>query len=88
MVQQLISRFSMKSPYFKAVWLSIALHLILLIGLLSGDFSSEPKPLPTPTSQSSEPIKAVVVDKAKFEQAVNKIKRQKKSRARCREKAT
>ncbi|WP_246128959.1 cell envelope integrity protein TolA [Colwellia demingiae] len=77
MIQQLISRFSMKSPYFKAVWLSIALHLILLIGLLSGDFSSEPKPLPTPTSQSSEPIKAVVVDKAKFEQAVNKIKRQK-----------
>ncbi len=67
----------MKSPYFKAVCLSLALHVILLVGLLSGDFSSEPKPLPTPTSQSAEPIKAVVVDKAKFEQAVNKIKRQK-----------
>ena len=67
----------MKSPYFQAVCLSLALHVILLVGLLSGDFSSEPKPLPTPTSQSAEPIKAVVVDKAKFEQAVNKIKRQK-----------
>jgi colicin import membrane protein len=67
----------MKSPYFKAVCLSLALHVILLVGLLSGDFSSEPKPLPIPTSQSAEPIKAVVVDKAKFEQAVNKIKRQK-----------
>jgi colicin import membrane protein len=67
----------MKSPYFQAVCLSLALHVILLVGLLSGDFSSEPKPLPTPTSQSTEPIKAVVVDKAKFEQAVNKIKRQK-----------
>lgn len=67
----------MNSPYFKAVCLSLALHVILLVGLLSGDFSSEPKPLPTPTSQSAEPIKAVVVDKAKFEQAVNKIKRQK-----------
>lgn len=67
----------MKSPYFQAVCLSLALHVILLVGLLSGDFSSEPKPLPTPTSQSAEPIKAVVVDKAKFEQAVNKIKIQK-----------
>ena len=67
----------MKSPYFQAVCLSLALHVILLVGLLSGDFSSEPKQLPTPTSQSAEPIKAVVVDKAKFEQAVNKIKRQK-----------
>ena len=67
----------MNSPYFKAVCLSLALHVILLVGLLSGDFSSKPKPLPTPTSQSSEPIKAVVVDQAKFEQAVNKIKKQK-----------
>ncbi len=67
----------MNSPYFKAVCLSLALHVILLVGLLSGDFSSEPKPLPTPSSQSVEPIKAVVVDQAKFEQAVNKIKKQK-----------
>ena len=67
----------MSSPFFKAVWLSIALHVLLLVGLLAGDFSSEPKPQPTPTNQSAGPIKAVVVDKAKFEQAVNKIKRQK-----------
>lgn len=59
------------------MWLSIALHVLLLVGLLAGDFSSEPKPQPTPTKQSAGPIKAVVVDKAKFEQAINKIKRQK-----------
>lgn len=77
MAQQLTSIFSIKSPYFKALWLSIALHIFLLVGLFVGDFSSTPKPLPTPTSQSSEPIKAVVIDKAKFEQAINKIKKQK-----------
>ena len=73
MAQQSTSRLS----YFKAIWLSIVLHALLLVGLLAGDFSSEPKPRPTPTKQSAEPIKAVVVDKAKFEQAVNKIKREK-----------
>ena len=73
MAQQSTSRLS----YFKAIWLSIVLHALLLVGLLAGDFSSERKPRPTPTKQSAEPIKAVVVDKAKFEQAVNKIKREK-----------
>jgi len=75
--QQSSRLFSIKSPYFKALWLSIALHVFLLVGLFIGDFSSKPKSIPTPTTQSAEPIKAVVVDKAKFEQAVNKIKRQK-----------
>jgi len=69
--------FFVKSTYIKALWLSIALHVLLVLGLFVGDFSSKPKPTPTPVSQTTEPIKAVVVDKAKFEQAINKIKKQK-----------
>jgi colicin import membrane protein len=75
--QQLISRFTTKSPYAKALWLSIALHVFLLVGLLAGDFSSTPKLKPTPSKQSGDPIKAVVIDKATFERAVNKIKKEK-----------
>lgn len=71
------SRFSTSSPYFKALLLSVVLHAALLAGLLLGDFSTLPKAKPTPAKQSSEPIKAVVVDKTKLEQAVNKIKKQK-----------
>ncbi len=59
----------------KALWLSIALHVVLVGVLFVGDFSSKPKP--TPVSQAAEPIKAVVVDSAKFEKAINKIKKQK-----------
>jgi len=84
--QQSASIFTVNSPYFKALWLSIALHVFLLIGLFGGDFSSTPKPLPTPTSQSAEPIKAVVIDKAKFEQAVNKLKKQKNQQRDAEEK--
>ena len=61
----------------KALWLSIGLHVILLVGLLSGNFSSESKPKPTPISQPVEPIQAVVIDKAKFDRAIDKIKKQK-----------
>lgn len=77
MVQQRASVFTVKSTYLKAIWFSIALHFVLLFGLFSGDFSSVPKPKPTPSVQSLEPIKAVVIDKAKFEQAIKKIQRQK-----------
>jgi colicin import membrane protein len=73
--QQSTSRFTTNSPYVKALWLSIALHAFLLIGLLAGDFSSTPKIKPTP--QLGNPIKAVVIDKATFDKAVNKIKKQK-----------
>lgn len=77
MSQQQPSRFSVNSTYAKALWLSLALHIFLFVGLFAGDFSSDPKPVPEQTSQSAEPIKAVVIDKAKFEQAVNKLKKQK-----------
>lgn len=45
--------------------------------MFAGDFSTLPKPTPKPASQAGNPIKAVVVDKAKYEQAINKIKKQK-----------
>jgi len=66
-----------KSSYIKALWISIALHVLIVLILFVGDFSSEPKPAPTPVNQSAEPIKAVVVDQAKYEKAINKIKKQK-----------
>ena len=66
-----------KSSYIKALWISIALHVLIVLILFVGDFSSEPKPAPTPVNQSAEPIKAVVVDQAKYEEAINKIKKQK-----------
>lgn len=77
MSQQFRFRFNAKSPYFKALSLSVALHLVLLVGLFAGDFSSLPKPKPTTAQHSGEPIKAVVVDKAKLDKAINKIKKQK-----------
>ncbi len=77
MSQQISSGFSATSPYIKALSLSIFLHIILLAVLLLGDFSTLPKAKPNAAKKSGEPIKAVVVDKAKLEQAVNKIKKQK-----------
>lgn len=77
MTQQSNTRKATSAPYSKALWLSIALHACLVIGLFVGDFSSPPKPKPTPAKHSGEPIKAVVIDKATFDRAVNKIKQQK-----------
>jgi colicin import membrane protein len=85
--QHTSSGFSETSPYVKALSLSVILHIILLAGLILGDFSTLPKPKPNAAKKSGEPIKAVVVDKAKLEQAVNKIKQQKKSTVECRKKA-
>ncbi|WP_354668365.1 cell envelope integrity protein TolA [Colwellia sp. D2M02] len=69
----------MKSSYAKALWLSVGLHVALLVTLFIGDFNATSKPVatPTPSSAQIEPIKAVVVDKAKYDQAINKIKKQK-----------
>lgn len=61
----------------KALWLSIALHVVLVGILFFGDFATQPKPLPVPTSQPMEPIKAVAVDKSQLDKAINKIKKQK-----------
>jgi colicin import membrane protein len=71
----------MKLTYAKAVWLSIALHALLLIGLFLGDHAVVPKPTSaqelTTSSDKIEPIKAVIVDQTKYQQAINKIKKQK-----------
>ena len=77
MAKKQASRLKTSIKYFKALWLSIALHAFLLIGLLAGDFSSTPKPKPVLANNAGEPIKAVVIDKAKLEQAINNIKKQK-----------
>jgi colicin import membrane protein len=68
--------FVSKVSLTKALLFSVVLHGLLLLGLLLGDFSSLPKPSPA-SNQVVNPIKAVVVDKAKYEQAINKIKQQK-----------
>lgn len=61
----------------KALWLSIGLHVVLLAVLLSGDFSTMPKPLPAPSPQQAKPIEAVAIDKSQLDKVVNKLKKEK-----------
>jgi colicin import membrane protein len=63
------------SKYSTPLALSFAIHIVLAVVLLSGDFSSPPKS--TPTSVPMEPIQAVVVERSKVEAQINKIKKQK-----------
>jgi len=63
------------SKYSTPLALSFAIHIVLAVVLLSGDFSSPPKS--TPTSVQMEPIQAVVVERSKVEAQINKIKKQK-----------
>ncbi|MFT6918408.1 MAG: colicin import membrane protein [Cognaticolwellia sp.] len=65
----------MSSKYSTPLALSFAIHIVLAVVLLSGDFSSPPKS--TPTSVPMEPIQAVVVERSKVEAQINKIKKQK-----------
>ncbi|TWX73538.1 cell envelope integrity protein TolA [Colwellia sp. C1TZA3] len=65
----------MSSKYSTPLALSFAIHTVLAVVLLSGDFSSPPKP--TVTSVQMEPIQAVVVERSKVEAQINKIKKQK-----------
>ncbi|MFQ3195262.1 MAG: colicin import membrane protein [Colwellia sp.] len=65
----------MSSKYSTPLALSFAIHIVLAVVLLSGDFSSPPKS--TPTSVQMEPIQAVVVERSKVEAQINKIKKQK-----------
>ncbi|WP_246058373.1 cell envelope integrity protein TolA [Litorilituus lipolyticus] len=67
----------LNTPYIKALWLSIALHAVMIAVLFIGDFSSKPKERPAPSIQEMQPIQAVAVDKAKLDKAINKIKKQK-----------
>ena len=65
----------MSPKYSIPLALSFAIHIVLAVVLLWGDFSSPPKP--TPTSVQMEPIQAVVVERSKVEAQINKIKKQK-----------
>ncbi|MBA6289653.1 MULTISPECIES: cell envelope integrity protein TolA [unclassified Colwellia] len=65
----------MSSKYSTPLALSFAIHIVLAVVLLWGDFSSPPKS--TPTSVQMEPIQAVVVERSKVEAQINKIKKQK-----------
>ncbi|MGL1959411.1 MAG: cell envelope integrity protein TolA [Colwellia sp.] len=64
-----------KASLYKALWLSIILHIAIVAFLFVGDFSSPEKP--KPTAQEIQPIQAIVVDKSKLDKAINKIKKQK-----------
>lgn len=64
----------MKPFYTSAIILSIALHIVIAIVLMFGNFSHE-KPKETPKLSSVQPIEAVVLDRAKVEAQINKIKR-------------
>ncbi|MBA6291574.1 cell envelope integrity protein TolA [Colwellia sp. MB3u-70] len=69
----------MSSKYSTPLALSFAIHIVLAVVLLWGDFSSPPKS--TPTSVPMEPIQAVVVERSKVEAQINKIKKQKADNA-------
>jgi colicin import membrane protein len=66
-----------KKPLYKWLAVSVALHVSVLAFLLMGDMSTPPKPLKATSISAAEPIKAVVVDAKKLENAINKVKKQK-----------
>jgi len=67
-----------RTTLIKAIWLSIILHVALIAVLFLGDFSTETKPKKnTSVAQEVKPIEATVVDGAKLQKAINKIKKQK-----------
>jgi len=63
----------------KALFISIGLHIVLIAGLVLGDFTGETKPLKK-LATPMKPIDAVLVDANKLQKAIdkrNKIKKQK-----------
>lgn len=66
-----------RSTLVKAIWLSVFLHIALIVVLFMGDFSSQVKPQKTPQAAQVKPIEATVVDADKLQKAINKIKQQK-----------
>jgi colicin import membrane protein len=67
-----------RATLIKAIWFSVALHVGLISVLFMGDFSTEMKPKKsTAIAEKVKPIEATVVDSAKLQEAINKIKKQK-----------
>jgi len=64
--------------FLPALVISIILHVALVAILFVGDFTTETKPKKSQAvTQDIKPIQATVVDAAKLQKAINKIKKQK-----------
>jgi len=67
-----------RATLIKAIWLSFFLHAALISALVFGDFTKlEPPKKSTAVAEQVKPIEATIVDGAKLQQAINKIKKQK-----------
>lgn len=67
-----------RSTLIKAIWLSVFLHASLFLVLFMGDFTTENKPKKNTSAVTEiKPIEATVVDAAKLQKAIDKIKKQK-----------
>jgi colicin import membrane protein len=66
--------------YRTSLSISFALHFLLLLFLLVGDFTTTPKA--TPDAAPMQPIQAVLVDKAKVFENINKQKKKKADAAK------
>lgn len=68
----------MDKKFLTALIISVVLHIVLVIVLFVGDFTTETKPKNnTAIAQEVKPIQATVIDTDKLQQAINKIKKQK-----------
>ena len=68
----------MDKKFLNALIISVVLHVTLVAVLFVGDFTTETKPQKsTAVAQEIKPIQATVIDSAKLQKAINKIKQQK-----------
>lgn len=68
----------MEKKFLHALIISVFLHIVLVVVLFVGDFTPETKPIKnTAMAQEVKPIQATVIDSAKLQTAINKIKKQK-----------
>jgi colicin import membrane protein len=67
-----------EKKFLHALIISVFLHIVLVVVLFVGDFTPETKPIKnTAMAQEVKPIQATVIDSAKLQTAINKIKKQK-----------
>ncbi|WP_114325706.1 cell envelope integrity protein TolA [Candidatus Colwellia aromaticivorans] len=68
----------MDKKFLIPLTVSVVLHIVLVAVLFVGDFTTEAKPKKnTAVAQEVKPIQATVIDSAKLQKAINKIKKQK-----------
>ncbi|PCI52217.1 MAG: protein TolA [Gammaproteobacteria bacterium] len=68
----------MEKKFLTALIISVCLHVVLVVVLFVGDFTTEQKlKKNTAVAQEVKPIQATVIDSAKLQKAINKIKKQK-----------